>query len=76
MRVHGEGRSRVEIHAHLDDLASGDAEIVPLQSGALDSSLLRPRHVKRQTAYGEQHRYRDDSSRLHLTSFSAANIGK
>src|SRR5437867_10038767 len=52
-----------EIDAHLDVLASGDAQIVPLEIGALNSRLLRPRHVQRQTACGDQRRYRDDSSR-------------
>ena len=38
------------VDARLDDLASGDAEIVPLEVGARDSRLLRPRHVQRQAA--------------------------
>jgi hypothetical protein len=29
MRVFTEGHSRVEIYTHLDDLAPGDAQIVP-----------------------------------------------
>src|SRR4249919_2385691 len=37
MRVLAEGRSRVEVNAYLEGLASGDAEIVPLQVRALDS---------------------------------------
>ena len=48
----------------LDGLASGDAEIVPLEVVARDSRLLRQRHVQRQTAADDQHRYRHDSSRL------------
>jgi hypothetical protein len=32
-RVLAERRSGVEVDAHLDDLASGDAEIVPLENG-------------------------------------------
>jgi len=43
MAVLGERRSGGEVDAHLDDLASGDAEIVPLQVGPLDSRLLRLR---------------------------------
>src|SRR5207253_6275607 len=66
MTVLAERHPGGEIDAHLDDLASGDAEIVPLEIGALDSRLLRPRHVQRQTACGDQHRYRHDSSRLHV----------
>ena len=54
----GDDRSRVEVDAHLDDLASGDAEIVPLEIGSLDSRLLRLRHVQRQTACDDQQRYR------------------
>src|SRR5215213_8517863 len=65
MRVLAERRSRVEVDAHLDDLASGNAEIVPLKLGALDSRLLRPRHAQRQTASYDQHRYRQDSLRFH-----------
>jgi hypothetical protein len=39
-----------------------------LQIGALDSWLLRLRHVQRQTVSGEQHGYRygDRSKRLHV----------
>ena len=71
MRVPGERHSRREVDAHLDDLASGDAEIVPLEIGALDSRLLRPRHVQRQTASDDQHRYRHDSSRFHVDLLSS-----
>src|ERR1700738_5046243 len=60
MPVLPELSSRVEPHARLDDLASGDAEIVPLEIGALDSRVLRPRHLQRQTASDDQHRYRHD----------------
>jgi hypothetical protein len=49
-----------------DDLASGDAEIVPLQIGALDSRLLRQRDVQRQTASDDQRRDCRDSYRLHV----------
>src|SRR5271157_4179775 len=66
MPVLGELHSRVELHARLDDLASGDAEIVPLEIGALDSRLLRPRYVQRQTASNDQHRYCHASSRFHV----------
>jgi hypothetical protein len=37
MSVLAERHSRVEVDAHLDDLASGVSEIVPLEIGALDS---------------------------------------
>src|SRR5712691_10831137 len=47
MPVLVERHARVELYARLDDLASGEAEIVPLEIGALDSRLLRPRHVQR-----------------------------
>ena len=47
--VLGERRSRVELDAHLDGLASGGAEIVPLEIGALDVptsfAVIASRHV-------------------------------
>jgi hypothetical protein len=46
MSVLAERHSRVEVDAHLDDLASGVSEIVPLEIGALDSRLLRPRQLQ------------------------------
>ena len=70
----GERHSRGEIDAHLDDLASGDAEIVPQQIGALDSRLLRLRHVQRQTASDDQRRYRHDSSRFHVNLLLQWNL--
>jgi hypothetical protein len=36
-------RSPVEIDERLDDLASGDTEIMPLELGALDARRPRPR---------------------------------
>ena len=42
MRVLGGQPAGREIDAHLDDLASGDAEIVPLEIGALDSRAAAP----------------------------------
>jgi hypothetical protein len=63
--------SRVEVDAHLDNLAAGGAEIVPLQVGSFGSRLLRPRHVQRQTACDDQQGYRDDSSRFHLDLLSS-----
>jgi hypothetical protein len=56
MRVLGKRHSRREFDTHLDDLASRDAEIVPLEVVARDSRLLRPRHVQRQAAADDQHR--------------------
>ena len=41
---------RVEFDDRLDDFASWDAEIVPLEIDAGDSCLLRPRHVQNHTA--------------------------
>src|SRR4029453_777274 len=67
--VFGGHHARVDVNAHLDDPASGDAKIVPLEIGARDARLLRPRHVQRQTASDEQHRYRHDACRLHVYSF-------
>jgi hypothetical protein len=59
--------SRREVDPHLDHLASGDAEIVPLEIGALDVRLLRQR-VQRQTACYHQRQCRHDSSRFHFKS--------
>jgi hypothetical protein len=46
--------SRVEVDAHLDDLAPGSAEIMPLQVGALCSGLLRLRRERRQPACDDE----------------------
>jgi hypothetical protein len=56
-----------DIDARLDDLASGDAQIVLLEIGALGSRQLRLRHVERQAACDDQRRCRDDSSRFHVS---------
>src|SRR5262245_40741842 len=66
MPVPGERHSRIEVNAHLDDLASGDAEIVPLEIGAFDSRLLRRCPLQHQTACDDQYRDRHDSSRFHV----------
>ena len=66
-RGHHSGRRSDE---HLDDLASGDAEIVPLEIGARDSRRLRLRHAQRQGACDDRHRYRDDSSRFYVNLLS------
>jgi hypothetical protein len=50
MAVPGGRRPGGEIDARLDDLASGNAEIVPLEIGAVEFRLLRPRHAHRQNA--------------------------
>src|SRR5215207_6722855 len=55
-----------DIYAYLDDLAPRDAQVVPLEIGALNPRLLRPRHVQRQTASDDQHRHRHDASRFHV----------
>jgi hypothetical protein len=46
MRVPGGRRSRRELDDRLDDLASGDAQVVPLEIDAPGSHLLRLRHVE------------------------------
>src|SRR5262245_57841328 len=66
MPVPRERHSRVEVDSHLDDLASGDAEIVPLEIGAFDSRLLRRGHLQHHTADDHQRRDRHDSSRFHV----------
>jgi hypothetical protein len=69
MRVSWSHNSGGKPDEHLDHLAPGDAQIVPLEIGALDvSQLLRPRHVQRQSTSDQQHRYRNDSSRFHVDS--------
>ena len=54
----GEGHAQVNVDPHLDDLASGSAEIVPLQVGSLDPRhrrlLLSPRRMLRQNACNDQ----------------------
>jgi hypothetical protein len=45
-----------EINAHLDDLASRNAQIVLHEIGALDFRLLRPCRMQRQTACDDQNR--------------------
>src|SRR3954447_19426515 len=66
MAVQGERYAGSEIDAHLDDLASRDAEIVPQQIGALGSWLLRLCHVQRQAASDGKHRYHQNSGRFHV----------
>ena len=78
MRVPGGRQSRRDVDAHLDDLASGDAEIVPLEIGARESRLLlRRRQVQRQGTADDQHRCRHDTSHLHvdlLSSLTEASV--
>src|SRR5260370_21807044 len=78
MGVLAERHARREIDAHLDGLASGGAEIVPLQIGARDSrGLLRLRYGQRETAAEDQRRQRHCSNRLHvnlLLSFRYASV--
>jgi pimeloyl-ACP methyl ester carboxylesterase len=64
--VPAERHSRVELDPHLDDLTSGDAEIVPLELGAPDARLLRRRQVQRQTAADERRHHARDSLRFHV----------
>src|SRR5882672_6220978 len=63
MGVLAEGDSRSKVDAPLDGLASGDAEIVLLQVGPLDSGLLSRGSVRRQNGSGYKRRQRHD---LHL----------
>jgi hypothetical protein len=65
MAVRRERHPGGEIDAHLDHLAARDAEIVPLQLGARDS-WLRVGNVQSETASDDQHRYRQNSGRLHV----------
>jgi hypothetical protein len=62
-------RFRIELDPHLDDLTSGDAEIVPLELGAPDARLLRQGQVQRQTAPDQQRHTACDSGRLHVDPF-------
>jgi len=63
-------------HARLDELASGGAEIVPLEIDAPRSRQLRLRHLQRQTTCGDQHRYRHDSSHVHVEFLSSSSLRK
>jgi hypothetical protein len=58
MLVLGGRYSRPDIDAYLDGLTAWDAQIVPLEIGAIDSRLLR------QTAADDQDR--DHSNRFHV----------
>jgi hypothetical protein len=62
----GRRHPRAEFDDRLHDLASWDAEIVPLEIDAFGSCLLRSRHVKNQTARGDNRRYHHHSPRLHV----------
>ena len=74
MRVPGGRHPRVEFDDRLNDLASGDAEIVPLEIDASDSCLLRPRHVQNQTARDDDRRHYHHSRRSHVNLFPVAHI--
>jgi hypothetical protein len=65
MRMLGEGDARLDVDAHLDDFASGNAEILPLQIGALDLRWLGQRGVWRQGACSDQGGGREGSCRFH-----------
>ena len=69
MRVLAERRTWVELDAHLYDLTSRDAEIVPLEIDAGDARLLRPRHVRRQAASDDQPHYGHEVHRAHEDLF-------
>ena len=60
---------RRELYDRLDDLASGDAQVVPLEIDPSGSHLLRLRQVEREAGCGDQRRDCHDSnhsSRLHV----------
>jgi hypothetical protein len=65
MPVPAERRSRGEVDPDLDDLASGDAEIVALETGAPDALLLSVGQLRRQAASGDQRRPCQDSRQVH-----------
>src|SRR5215207_826102 len=75
MRVPWGDVSRVEIDAYLDDLASGNGEIVALQVGSFGSRLLQRRAFCRQTGSDDQHHYRPQSRRFHVESSSPNGAG-
>jgi hypothetical protein len=56
-----------ELDAHLDDLASGVAEIVPLEVGPFDARLLGWRRGQHEAASDDQCRYSRDMYRFHMT---------
>ena len=66
MRVPGRRRSRRELDDRLNYLASGNAQVVPLEIDAPGSHLLRLRPVERQAGCGDQRRDCHESSRLHV----------
>ena len=77
MRVLGGDNFRIKVDAQLDDLASGNAEIVPLQVSSFSSRLLRLRHAQRQTASDDQRRYyRYNSSRFHVDLLFVLQIAR
>jgi hypothetical protein len=58
--------SGIDFDDRLNDLASWDAEIVPLEIDAPGPSLLRPRPEKSQAARGYEGRDHCHSPRLHV----------
>jgi len=54
VRVLAERHARSELDAHLNNLASGDAEVMPLEVSALDARLVGRRHQEWQTASDNQ----------------------
>ena len=63
-----------ELDDRLDDLASRDAEIVPLEIDAPGAHVLRLPPVERQAGGGDQRRNGHDSSRFHAHSFRAFTV--
>jgi hypothetical protein len=75
MRVPGGRHPRVELDDRLHDLPSWDTEIVPLEIDASGSCLLRPRHVKNQTARDHDPHHHSHSRCLHMNLVHASPVG-
>ena len=70
MRVPRGRHPWVEFDDRLDDLASGDAEIVPLEIDASGSCLLRLRHVQNETARDNDHRHHPPRASTFFTGWA------
>jgi len=76
VRMLAERRAGSEIDECLYDFASGDAQIVPLEIGALDTGLLRQRGRQRNATSNEQQRHGDDTRRFHTAPRCALDRGR
>ena len=66
MAVFGERRTRGDINTNLDDLATGNAQIIPLKIGTFDIGLLlRLGYVQSKTASDHQQCCRQHARRRH-----------